>query len=588
MCRILFLLMLLVGNSLLSAEPVPVDVTLELPTFVVPGKQTVFTLRFDHAIGTHTYAPGEEGAITVEWRLPDGWEIAPLKWPVPLNFEFQGVKSRGFTGVVTLRVPVKVPMSEPLNKKFTVAAKVTWVACGESQCVPGSRLFIDQVGTQMLALTNPVKESAWRDLTLAGNSDIGKEIYTWEERFRAMNAPHPAFMILLWAAFLGGIILNLMPCVFPVLGIKVMSFVAREKECVIWGRKDATMAAAGVYALGIILSLVVLGSVVLALRAGGEAIGWGFQLQEAGFVWTIGLLMGILAMNLAGGFEMNAIGGSFLSKLAGDHGCWGAFGSGVLMVLVATPCSAPFLGVALAGIFLLPVWQALLVLVVMGVGLALPYVVLAAFPAIVQKLPKPGAWMDDLKKILAWLMGASAVYMAWVYLGQVAPLPGLMGLLSAAAVLFGLWMTTRWTKVGRQAGIFFVLIGLLPGVVGFVQKHFAPQRVEIRWQAWSDEKATHLREKNENVVVEFTARWCVTCLVNERVWEDKRVIDILEKRNVTLLRADWTNRDAQIAAALAKHGRTAVPLVVIYKSNGEIHELPDLLKAEDILKAFKN
>jgi len=211
---------------------------------------------------------------------------------------------------------------------------------------------------------------------------------------------------------------------------------------------------------------------------------------------------------------------------------------------------------------------------VMGMGMATPYLALSLWPEAVKHLPKPGEWMEEMRRIFAWMMGGSAVYLAWVYLGQTQPQEGLRGLLAAVGVLFGVWGVARWRRTGRWIALAVLVLGAWVGLA---------KSDAIKWEDWNPQRVEELRAQGRTVVVEFTARWCVNCIINERVvWENMEIREVVKKANVVLMKADWTQRDARIAGELKKFGRVAVPLVVIYKGKAEPLALPNLLTVGEV------
>ncbi len=530
--------------------PEHVQVQLNTPNDFSPGKQTLVEIQMTHDKGWHTYGPAEIGSTTIDWTLPEGWSTGEIIWPNQKNFIIQGVSSWGYSNTIKLLVPIRVSSWAKIGQKVDLTAKISWIMCGDGMCIPGEK-----------TLTAPIKVGA-----LGGTPIV---------------AMAKRVMMLDWkivvAAFVGGLILNLMPCVFPVLGVKILSFMKQGGE-----NRAAVVSHALAYAFGIILSACALGIVIVLLRQSGMAIGWGFQLQDARLVWVIVAALMLLAMNMAGGWTLPALACDAAAEASKRHSFWGALTSGALMVLVATPCSAPFLGLAIGSVFALPALQAIFVMTMMGIGMALPYWLLALWPSALKHLPKPGEWMEDLKKILAWVMAAAALYEAWVYVGQVSPEESLRGLMGLLILLAGVWATFHWKYLGRLLGLTFILYGAWMGLNKTTN--------ELAWEAWNPQRVAQLRQEGRTVVVDFTARWCVNCLINDKVvWGNKNVQEFVHDNNVALLKADWTKRDAQIANEIQRHGKAAVPLLIIYKK-GKTDDglaLPNLLSAEEVINALK-
>lgn len=388
---------------------------------------------------------------------------------------------------------------------------------------------------------------------------------------------------LILFAFIGGLILNLMPCVFPVLGLKIMSFVNQGGES-----RGRVIAHGLVYTLGVLISFWVLAAVLLALRAGGEQLGWGFQLQSLGFVLAMTVVLLVFGLNMSGVFEvgMSAVGVG--SNLTGKSGMSGSFFSGVLATLVATPCAAPFLAPALGAALALPAAQSVLLFSVIGLGLSFPYLLFSIFPALANKLPRPGAWMDTFKKALAFLLYGTVAYLVWILAGLAEAEQFLNILMALVGIALACWLYGSYGTIGsKRRGLGIGAAALV--LAGSLFLGFYSPKSEITWQAWSPELVEKLRDEGRTVYVDFTARWCATCQVNKRVvFNSDAVIAAMKRENVALLKADWTNEDPAITEALRSFGRSAVPFNVIYSPQlDKPLELPELLTPDIVLNALK-
>lgn len=390
-------------------------------------------------------------------------------------------------------------------------------------------------------------------------------------------------------AFLGGLILNLMPCVLPVLAMKALAIAGRSgKES---GRTTNESLA---YGMGAVLSFVVLGGVIVALRAGGQSVGWGFQLQEPAAVACFALLMFAVALNLSGVFEVPGIGAG--QAFAGRGGLAGAFFTGALAVAVAAPCTAPFMAAALGYALTQSDAVALAIFAALGLGFALPFTAIGLWPPLRRILPKPGAWMSRLRQLLAFPMYATALWLAWVLSIQSDP-GHLIGLLVAAlALAFGLWVlgaTQNARGLKRALGTFPVALALFGVPIFMTMLHGTPQAAalpalaDIPSQSFTPVRLNALRAEHRPVFVNVTAAWCVTCLVNERVaLNDARVRSAFRARDVAYLVADWSRRNADVSALLDAHGRDGVPLYLYYAPNAiDAKVLPQILTPGEILNA---
>lgn len=402
----------------------------------------------------------------------------------------------------------------------------------------------------------------------------------------APTAPMAPTTGLGWAllgAFLGGLLLNLMPCVFPILSIKVLGFVGGD-------RSSAALRRHGVaFGAGVLVSFWVLAGALLAFRAAGAGLGWGFQLQSPALVAALAGLMVALALNLLGVFEIGARLAGVGGRLDRGQGLGGAFGSGVLAVVVATPCTAPFMGAALGYALAQPPALALAVFTMLGVGMALPYVLLSVFPAWTDRLPRPGPWMVTLRGALAFPLLATAVWLVWVFARQVGPDGAALLLMALVALGLAAWLAGRArTGWGRTAAALAVGAGL--GLGGVATRGEAPQAAiaDEAWAPYSAEALAALRAEGRPVFVDVTAAWCLTCQVNERTaLAAASVREAFEEADVALVKADWTSRDPEITAFLDGFGFAGVPLYVYFPPGGEPRVLPATLTPSIVIDAIR-
>ncbi len=390
------------------------------------------------------------------------------------------------------------------------------------------------------------------------------------------------FWAALLGAFIGGMILNLMPCVFPVLAIKVVSFVNVKDQ--------RTRVATGVaYTAGVTLSFLALGALLLGLRAAGEQLGWGFQLQSPGVVAGLAVLFTLLGLNLAGLFEFGNFLPSRVASLQARNPTVDSFLSGVLATAIASPCTAPFMGASLGYAVGLPAVQALAVFAAIGLGMALPYLAASAVPAIARTLPRPGAWMVTFKQLMAFPMFATVVWLVWV-LGQQSGIDGagaLLGLLVLMAL--AIWALTLKGRT-RTVIATFSISALAGGIwsvgpnITKLQDIGTPSfQLANGWQAWEPGRVDQLTSAGQSVFVDFTAAWCVTCQYNKKTTlSNASVLADIAAKKVVLLRADWTRRDPAVTAALTQLGRSGVPVYVIYKPGRAPVVLSEILSVDDV------
>ncbi|HMN21330.1 MAG TPA: protein-disulfide reductase DsbD family protein [Ottowia sp.] len=403
------------------------------------------------------------------------------------------------------------------------------------------------------------------------------------------QVPAATFALALLGALVGGAILNLMPCVFPILAIKVLGFTRHG------GDRRAHRASGLAYSAGVVLSFVLLGALMLALRAAGEQLGWGFQLQSPAVVAALAALFTVIGLNLAGVFEFGQFLPSGVAALEARHPTVNAALSGVLAVAVASPCTAPFMGASLGLAVGLPALQALALFAVLGLGMALPYLAASWLPAVARALPRPGAWMDTFKKFMAFPMFGTAVWLLWV-LGQQSGIDGAAALLALLVLLaFVLWALglggrARWWVGGVAAALALLLLpGLAPRVVtplgGAISAVTAAPGE--RWQPWSAGRVQALLADGKPVFVDFTAAWCVTCQYNKKTTlGDEAVLAAFDAAGVQTLRADWTRRDAAISAELQRLGRSGVPVYVLQAPGQAPIVLSEILSVGEVRNAL--
>jgi thiol:disulfide interchange protein len=381
-------------------------------------------------------------------------------------------------------------------------------------------------------------------------------------------------------ALLGGIVLNLMPCVFPVLSLKALAL-AESAHHPAAARRDGLA-----YLAGCVAGFIALALILLALRQAGQGLGWGFQLQSPLLVALLAYLMVALGLSLSGGFIIGASLGGVGQNLQGSQGARGAFFTGLLACVVASPCTAPFMGPALGFALTQPAWIALGVFAALGLGLALPILALSFLPVLARWLPRPGVWMENFKQFLAWPLYLTAVWLLWVLMRQAGAdatallLVGLV-LLIAALLAYGRGQLRAPSGL-RRAGIALLLLAALAPLAS-LRSLAAPAAAAAgegkTWQAWTPQRLDELRRAGKPVFVNMTAAWCITCLFNEgAALSSDDFAGQLRQGGITYLKGDWTNQDAAITDYLASFGRSGVPLYVIYPAGGGAPEvLPQLL-----------
>lgn len=390
------------------------------------------------------------------------------------------------------------------------------------------------------------------------------------------------WLAILLLAALGGSILNLMPCVFPVLSLKALSFAGHREQHQGWHGFS--------YTAGVICSFLLVAGALLALKAAGQAVGWGFQLQQSWFVGGLAYLFFAMGLSLSGFWEL---GGSWMGlggKLASRGGYSGSFFTGVLATLVASPCTAPFMGSALGFAATQPPLQALAVFAALGFGMALPMLILCLSPRLLAYIPKPGAWMDRFKQLLAFPLYATTLWLCWI-VGRQTGANGMAAILGGMlALTFALWLW-RFGLVARALAAASLALAL--AVLGsplLVADATAKTNASVSsdWKPYSAETLAQLRAAGTPVFVNATADWCITCLTNEKIaLSTATVKDAFRRNGITYLKADWTNYDPAITALLAQFGRNGIPLYILFPADPDAEPLvlPQLLSPTRVVEA---
>lgn len=526
--------------------------------------------------------PGEQSLQVELAGLPADWRGRKLE----IFPEVTGLISPGAAWTQAWkgeRWSATLPLSPDRSEGPTRVALVLSLSdAGKGQ--PGMRLDV------------PVEGSWPRAAQRAAVPLALQQALTQDQSGNQMAAGSPAGGIGLWAALLGalagGLILNLMPCVFPVLAIKVMAFARHADD------RHAHRQAGLAYTAGVLLSFLALGGLLLSLRAAGEQLGWGFQLQNPGVVAGLAVLFTVIGLNLAGLFEFGRMVPSSLAGLQLRHPLADAFMTGVLAVAVASPCTAPFMGASLGLAIGLPTLQALAVFAAIGIGMALPYLAASFFPGFARALPRPGAWMQTLRQFMAFPMLATVIWLLWV-LGQQTGIDGVAALLLALLLLA--WLAWALTRRGKARTLLAPL--LLAGLVALLwqagPRIWTPQAqampiadtslpaADRQWHAWTPERMAGLQAAGKPVFVDYTAAWCVTCQYNKStVLSDPDLLAQMATEGWVLLRADWTRRDPAVTAALAAIGRNGVPTYALYRPGAAPRLLTEVLSIGEVKQAL--
>jgi len=421
-------------------------------------------------------------------------------------------------------------------------------------------------------ISNTPSSSAQAAMQGGSSSNIGQEEFS--------------LGLILIFALLGGMILNLMPCVFPVLSIKALSFTMTHQT------QSSRRSHGLAYTAGVVASFVGIAFVMLSLRAAGEAIGWGFQLQSPLFVALLIYLFFIMGLAFSGYLEIGSGLMSIGQSSAPDESLSSSFMTGVLATTVASPCTAPFMGPALGFAIAQPSYLALLVFAFLGLGMALPFVLLAWIPSLTAKLPRPGAWMDSFKQFLAFPLYITGIWLLWVVGRQTNVDIVAIIILGLVLITMAIWLTKLRQAAGQKITSFsftnvlaaLCLIGALTIPAWSITKEAEP----ARWEPYSQQRLGELRQAQKAVFVNLTADWCITCLANEKIAFTNAFYQSLNDNQVTYLKGDWTNNDPEITKLLNQFQRSGVPLYLMYPSGDSVAEvLPQILLESTLLKAIE-
>jgi thiol:disulfide interchange protein DsbD len=590
--------------------------TLSVPKDVAPGADLAIAARADWLVCKETCIPeGADLTLALPVRAtaaphptfgaPVGATLAAL--PRPLVG--WAVEARGEGPKVSVALKPSAAAADPGTVHFfpfqegriEASSPQTLARSGDGyvltlpvayQLVPG---FTRVAGVITASNGLGGARAATIDVPLAGSVVAGpKPVEAKAPPLAVPAAAQPSSMTLAVAlalAFVGGLILNLMPCVLPVLSIKVLGFAEHHDS-------RATMRREGLaYGAGVLATFAALALGLLALRAAGEQLGWGFQLQSPLFVALLALLFFVMALNLSGVFEFGNVAPASVRGWTSRNRTLDAFGTGVLAVIIASPCTAPFMGAALGFALAQPPVETVAVFIALGVGMALPYVLLAWFPAWRRALPRPGAWMLRFKQLLAFPLYATVAWLAWV-LGTQIDVDAVLRLAFAlVAVALALWAWHAWRLGGRRGWQVLALVALVgaavvarplatAGAADAASGRPSAAATSGPWQSYSPDRFARLAAEGP-VFVDFTAAWCVTCQVNKRlVLSDPAVLDAMAARKVALVRADWTRRDPDITRALTALGRNGVPVYAFYRPGREPLLLPEVLTARMVVDAL--
>ena len=640
MHKIIFSILLFLSSFCSIAEPVDIghariSIIKDHSDFV-PGTSLNIGLKVSMDEGWHTYweNPGDSGGpIEINWDLPDGFAVSNIKWPLPEKIEYPPLMTFGYENFVIYPMVLSIP-KDYSNDNFEMIADI--LICADV-CIPESGKissnfsdidsdsliyeWLESVPSDLL----PIKASI-ADNNLEIKFTFEKEIreiyffpdenssidYSSKQNFykkdgsyflsinlfneelqkisgvldingtgykiansqiENLNEGSLSLITALIFALLGGLILNLMPCVFPVISLKVLSFVSMGGSSPVKIRNHAL-----VFTFGVIASFMIIAFAMVLLKQAGNYVGWGFQLQSPLIVGLLSMVMVFISLVL---ITENSFGES-LTKLGNfernENGYYSSFLTGVLAVVVASPCTAPFMGAALGYALIQPSGESIPIFLSLSLGFSLPYLLLAANPKLINFLPKPGNWMIALKEFFAFPMLATAIWLFWVFSLQVDQNSVIFLLIGWLLLALNFWVFLKnWKKIIKII-IFGISIISMLYFSPSLENSDAKQNLIIGSATeWYEGIEEDLRNKNQPYFINFTAAWCITCQSNEiTAFSKDNFKDLLEKNNIEYIKADWTNRNDDITKSLKKYGRSGVPFYLYWEPG---YEKPKILPA---------
>jgi thiol:disulfide interchange protein DsbD len=551
-------------------------------TIIAPTSISAVSKSNDFTNSGPTFLPVHQ-AFQLQAELRDdrlilNWDIADNYYLYQKSFKFKAVSDE-----LSLDTPLFAEGLQKWDEYFEADVVVyygtTTVEVPFTSTLPVISVEIESQGCADAGLCYPPRKELLTVDTISGITTLSEPA---KKSPAASESSQPSFSLglILIFALVGGLILNLMPCVFPILSIKVLSFTQQHQTSS--ARKQHGLA----YTLGVVLSFVAIAGLMLSLRAGGEAIGWGFQLQSPGFVIFLVYLFTFLGLSLSGYMQIFTGLMSVGQNTNTSSGLASSFMTGVLATTVASPCTAPFMGPALGFAISQSSVVALLIFAFLGLGMALPFVALTLIPSLASKLPKPGQWMENLKQFLAFPMYLTALWLLWVAGRQTGVDVVIAVVTGLVLMVLAIWLWQLATKVNSSGAILiskFLAVLVLIAAVAVTEKELNQREQVQPWQDYSPQRLENLRSNGNAVFVNLSADWCITCLVNERVAMGDKFYASLKSNNVTYLKGDWTFKDPQITKLLNQYNRNGVPLYLLFSSNSQNAQVLPQILTESLL-----
>jgi len=566
---------------------------------IIPGQPFKLGIELTMKPGWHTYYkdPGDAGMPTkIVWQLPTGFENNSLYWVKPTKFNEGGIITYGYTNKTLIATEVTAPLNDGILRSFNFSAQVKWLSCKDI-CVPGQATVnltlpvISQTNPHLLNLAVNTKEFA--------NASI-RDTGVLNQNLENQNKSNTSFITYFAFAFIGGFLLNFMPCVLPVVAIKLLGLLEKAD-------KNSTRKTAIAFASGIFSSFLLLALFIIALQATGHKVGWGFQFQQPVFLMIMSIMVLLFGLSLFGLFDLSFnLGQKTVDALAAKEGFVGDFFKGVLATILSTPCTAPFLGTALGFAFVAPWTTTLTIFAAVGIGMSLPYLILIIAPQYLRFLPKPGAWMAKLKEAFGFVLLATVIWLLSILYYQVPIALVIAFTYFLLSVSFAAWLLSRFTDLTSSSKCRLIVSSLALLIVLSAGYYFIYENKNLLAQStirnttnsktsgvpsdrigsFDIETLNNALNSQKTVFLDFTAKWCLTCQLNENaVINTNEVQNKLRSLNVLFLKADWTRQDPTVTKLLRQFERSGVPLYVIFpgKSPDKPIVLPELITKEIVL-----
>ncbi len=565
--------LLIVGLFPLYAQEPEIEVDVN-PQTLRPGETATLTARY--TIPENMYMALQEQFFFVEVTDTDFIEQAPINYP----------EGKDKNGLTIYKKEVSISRTITISETAPFGDHRLDVKTGYQFCDEGGTCFIPQTVTHSL------------DMTVSEQTDTGEES-TLPATGRSSLLKILRFILF---AFIGGIILNVMPCVLPLLSVRALNLVNQSQQ-----DRRKIFAGSMAYAAGILLSFLILATIVTVLKLSGELVGWGFQFQNVGFVMVLISVIFVFALSMFDVFVISPPGMSMASKASQRGGYFGSFLTGIFAVLIATPCTAPFLGAALGFAFSQPLLIIYLIFIFVGIGLALPFLLLGIWPGLIQKIPKPGNWMNIFKEIMGFLLMGTVIYLLTTLFQQLSGAHFIRMLIFLGVLAFASWVYGRFAKPGtsklRQWIVFVITAGIItlgavflletgPKTVDAGTAAVDKQKTEYISPDWEVFTAQSLRsyiDEGRPVFISFHAAWCTNCKVNQAaVLSKENILQAFREHDVALLHGDYTHRDELIATWIQRFGKAGVPVYALYvPDQKEPIVFPELLSKNMIFSALE-